>query len=305
MKDDDTVRIDFGTGEYFAGGTTALLQVIRGAEIGSEFEIRPGNNVIGRQTDCAIRIANKSISRRHAQIIYSPEEPPERRYTLYDLQSTNGTRVNNSVVERCALQGGDRVQFGTVVCKFMEIDSLEKSYLEELKKLIEYDKQTELLQLKPFYQRLEQALQDARTENHPVSVLMMDLDGLKRINDLHGHLVGTHVIVKIAKLVHDELSPSGVAALYGGDEFVGYLPNVAKREALQKAEHLRQMVNMLRFPEKRISQQVSISIGVAEYPGDASEMIQLVGNADKALYAAKRTGKNCVVAYDRSMSQSD
>ncbi len=303
MDDSDTVRIDFSTGEFNSAGKAGLLQVIRGAEIGLEYEIKPGNNIIGRQKDAQIRINNKSISRRHAQIICKPDDPPEKRYILYDLQSTNGTKVNNQSVESTPILDGDRVQFGSVVCKFMEIDALERSYLQELKKLIDYDKQTELLQLKPFYQRLHSALNDAESGGRSLSILMMDLDGLKKINDLYGHLVGTHVIIEIAHIIQEELSPFGVAALYGGDEFVGYLPNTDKAVATEKAERLRKRVVDFHFSEMEIQQPITISIGVSEYPSDALEMMPLVANADKALYAAKASGKNCVVAYDFSMGE--
>jgi two-component system cell cycle response regulator len=304
MGDSDTVRIDFATGEFNSAEKAGLLQVIRGAEIGLEYEVKPGDNIIGRQKDANIRINNKSISRRHAQIVYKPEEQPDKRYTIYDLQSTNGTRVNNQSVDSTALHDGDRVQFGSVVCKFREIDSLEKNYLRELKKLIEYDKQTELLQLKPFYQKLQTVLTEAESAGRSLSILMMDLDGLKKINDLHGHLVGTHVIIEIARIIHEELSPFGVAAVYGGDEFVGYLPNTDKLAAQETAERLRKRVDELQFKEVELKQRVTISIGVAEYPSDALEMMVLVGNADKALYAAKSRGKNCVVPYDPSMGDA-
>jgi diguanylate cyclase (GGDEF)-like protein len=186
----------------------------------------------------------------------------------------------------------------------MEIDSLERSYLRELKKLIDYDKQTDLLQLKPFYQKLETALADAESAGRSLSVLMMDLDGLKKINDLHGHLIGTHVIIEIARIIHEELSPFGIAAVYGGDEFVGYLPNTDKAAARETAERVRKRVDGLRLPEKEIQQRVTISIGVAEYPSDGIEMMALVANADKALYVAKASGKNCVVPYDASMAEA-
>ncbi|UCD57207.1 MAG: GGDEF domain-containing protein [Candidatus Hydrogenedentota bacterium] len=304
MDENDTLRIDPESSEFPTTERAGLLQIIRGEDIGREYEVKPGNNIVGRQKNCHIQITNKSISRRHAQIVYGPDEPPDSRYVIYDLQSTNGTKVNNEVTIERALRDGDRVQFGSVVCKFMEVDSIEKSYLKELKRLIEYDKQTDLLQIKPFYQKLEKALSDAESSNESLSVLMMDLDGLKQINDTHGHPVGTHVIIKISRLINEEFSPSGVAAIYGGDEFAVYLPDTTRNEALEKAERLRKLVADLRFAEKRIQERVTISIGVAEYPTDASEMPTLVANADRALYAAKSAGKNLVIAYDPSMTET-
>jgi diguanylate cyclase (GGDEF)-like protein len=304
MDDKDTIRVETDVSEYPATEKVGLLQIIRGEDIGHEYDVRPGNNIIGRQNGCDIQIFNKSISRRHAQIVFSPNELPHRRYIICDLQSTNRIKVNNEVITQCPLRDGDRVQLGTVVCKFMEVDSLEKNYLRELKKLMEYDKQTDLLQIKPFYQRLEKDLGAAAVSQQHLAVLMMDLDGLKQINDRHGHLLGSHVIVEIARLINKEFSPTGAAAIYGGDEFAAYLPNTSKQDAHEKAEHFRNIVADLRFSDKGIGEFVTISIGVAEYPTDASDMMSLMANADKALYTAKAQGKNCVVAYEFSMTET-
>ncbi len=305
MDDKDTVRVDPGSIDYSPSEKVGLLQIIRGEDIGREFEIKPGNNIIGRQKDSHIQIVNKSISRRHAQVVFQPDKPPGERYVLYDLQSTNGTRVNNSPVERSVLYDGDRVHLGRVVCKFLEVDALEKNYMAELKKLIEYDKQTNLLQIKPFYERLEKALVESERSQQHLSVFMMDLDGLKQINDKHGHLVGTNVIIKLARLINQEFSAPGIAAVYGGDEFAAYLPNTDKTDALVKAERLRGLVSALSFEEEGIQDRVTLSIGVAEYPTDAMDTMTLVGNADKALYAAKATGKNCVAGYEGSMLEGN
>ncbi len=304
MEDRETLRIDHDTAGDSPGDKVGLLQIIRGEDIGREFQLVPGSNIIGRQKDCGVHILNKSISRRHAQIVCNPDESPELRYTIYDLQSTNGVRVNNVPKSSCALLTGDRVQFGQVVCKFMEVDSIERNFMNEIKKLIEYDDRTKLLQIKPFYDRLEKALGVSDTAQGSLCVLMMDLDGLKQINDAHGHLIGTEVIVRIAELINEEFLPSGVVALYGGDEFAAFLDNTTKAEAVQRAERLRTLVSELRLADKGIKDRVTISIGVAAFPEDASEMMPLVANADKALFMAKAAGKNRVVAYDSNITEA-
>jgi len=304
MSNRDTIRIDPESGEFAAQDKIGLLQIIRGEDIGREFELKPGKNIIGRQKSCSINILNNSISRVHAQVDCNPNATPEKRYIISDLQSTNGTRVNNEDVARIALRDGDRVQFGHVVCKFMEVDSLERNFLQEIKKLIDYDGRTELLQIRSFYQRLENAILSAETSQHSLTVLMMDLDGLKQINEAHGHLAGSQVIVKIARLINKELTPQGVVGIYGGDEFAAYLDNTSKVRAVERADHLRSLIAEMSFEDKGVDKKVTISIGVAEYPDDALEMMQLVSCADKALFKAKSSGKNCVVAYDPSMTQT-
>lgn len=305
MDNKETARVEIGTSETNGIDKFGLLQILRGEDVGREFELKPGNNLIGRQDICHIKIVNKTISRRHAQIVVNPEAPADSRHVIYDLQSTNGVRVNGELTTGRPLRDGDRVQFGSVVCKFSEIDSIERDFLKEIKKLIEYDRRTELLQIKPFYERLQNELQDAETQNRPMALLMMDLDGLKRINDAHGHLAGTFVIEKIAQILNSEISASGVAAIYGGDEFTAYLQNSTRNEAAEHAEHIRELVENLDFSEKNIKDGVTISIGVAEYPTDASEMMQLVSNADRALMTAKTEGKNRVVEYNPSMSEPE
>jgi diguanylate cyclase (GGDEF)-like protein len=304
MDDSDTIRIDPDTSEHSPSEHTGLLQVIRGEELGREFALKPGNNILGRLKECEIQIVDKSISRRHAQIVCNPDAPPEHRYVIYDLKSTNGVRVNGEEIHSCALRDGDRVQLGAAVCKFMEVDTLEMSFLSEIKRLMEYDRRTELLQIGPFYERLQKALGAAESSHHPLAVLMMDLDGLKKINEAHGHLIGTYVIVNIAKMISEQIAEVGVAAIYGGDEFAAYLRDTTKKEAEEVAERIRGLVAQMRFEEKGVKEHVTISIGVASHPADAGEMMDLIGNADKALLAAKRRGKNCVVAYDPSMTGS-
>jgi diguanylate cyclase (GGDEF)-like protein len=185
----------------------------------------------------------------------------------------------------------------------MIVDALEKNFMEEIKKLIEYDDRTKLLQIRPFYDRLEKSLEASDTKHTSISVLMLDLDGLKQINDKHGHLMGTEVIVRIANLISEEFAPSGIAAIYGGDEFSAYLENTTRAEAFERAERLRALVSELRFADKGIAERVTISIGIASYPGDGTEMMQLLANADRALYFAKAQGKNRVVVYDSDMAE--
>ncbi len=304
MEDKDTVRIEQETGEHPGDQKVALLQIIRGEDIGREFQLEPGSNIIGRQRSCSIQILDKSMSRRHAQIVNNPDESPDLRYTIYDLQSTNGIRVNGETKISCSLRTGDRVHLGSVVCKFMIVDTMERNFMNEIKKLIEYDDRTKLLQVKPFYNRLEKSLDLSDTSHGSLSMIMMDLDGLKQINERHGHLMGTEVIVRIADLIAEEFSPSGVVAIYGGDEFAAYLENTTKSEAVERAERLRALVAEMRFADKGAAERVTISIGVAEYPRDGTEMMTLVANADKALFVAKARGKNCVVPFDADMAGS-
>jgi diguanylate cyclase (GGDEF)-like protein len=127
----------------------------------------------------------------------------------------------------------------------------------------------------------------------PLTILVMDLDGLKQINDRHGHLTGTHVLREVGEALRREIRETDVAFRYGGDEFVVLLPHTGMSDALAFSERLLDHIRTLRpsgIP-------ISVSIGVAAYDDAVDDSIQAqLARADSATYAAKRLGGNRIVA---------
>ena len=129
----------------------------------------------------------------------------------------------------------------------------------------------------------------------PLAMLVMDLDGLKQINDTHGHEMGGFTIIESARVLRDALGTMGCLTRYGGDEFVAYVPTHDKRAACALAERLRDVISLVHVYEQRGARVApTISIGVAVLPDDGETPDELFRAADKALYRAKAAGKNQV-----------
>jgi len=136
-------------------------------------------------------------------------------------------------------------------------------------------------------------------------VLMMDLDHFKRVNDTCGHLVGSQTLEEIGGLITRALRAGDVAARFGGEEFAAFLLDADCAQALVAAERVRSAIEEHAFSatrrgadtEENRTLRITISIGVAAYPDDARDPIELIELADTALYHAKQTGRNRVSAF--------
>ena len=137
---------------------------------------------------------------------------------------------------------------------------------------------------------LERYLNMAERSNHATSVIMIDLDNFKKLNDTHGHAKGDTVLREVAGQLVGALRPSDVVSRYGGEELLVILPNCGLEDALLKAEMLRARIESL---GETHGMAISASLGVATVP-DTSGEGDVVQMADKALYAAKQAGRNCV-----------
>jgi diguanylate cyclase (GGDEF)-like protein len=133
-----------------------------------------------------------------------------------------------------------------------------------------------------------------RALGHPFSVLMMDMDGLKQINDEHGHTMGSYCISEAGKIIKKALEPGGVGSRFGGDEFVAYLPGGGIEEALDLAEAIRRAIETFEFRYNDIVVAPTISIGAAELVNGIVNSDELTRLADDALYRAKKAGRNTV-----------
>jgi diguanylate cyclase (GGDEF)-like protein len=126
------------------------------------------------------------------------------------------------------------------------------------------------------------------------SLIMIDVDGLKEYNDVHGHLRGSEVIRQIARLASSKIRAIDMLCKYGGDEFVVLLPRTPKGGAALVAERLRDLIETHRFPGEETTGKITASFGIAAYPEDGRTVEGLIDSADRALYRAKRHGRNLV-----------
>jgi two-component system cell cycle response regulator len=287
-----TLRIEKSSPPPQTGpATRAFLNVIRSrADLGAHVFIK-GPTVLGRDPTCTIPLQDFGVSRKHA--IITPDNAGN--YILRDLGSTNGTRVNGSPVagER-VLKDGEKVFVGDTVLRFALADEMDIDFHSEVAALVSIDPLTGLPSKRRFDQAVEFALEDARQTSRPLALLMMDMDGVKQINDTHGHLFGAHVIGETGRLIARVLGSQGHACRFGGDEFSAFLFDHDAASATALAEQIRLTVESAAMEKDGIPLRPTISIGVAIYPDSGRDLLGLIATADKALYRAKDLGKNCV-----------
>jgi diguanylate cyclase len=160
------------------------------------------------------------------------------------------------------------------------------------------DPLTQLFNRKHFDMTLAQAIEDATQTSEPLSLMMSDVDHFKKFNDTYGHLTGDQVLRLVAIALKQNVKGQDVAARYGGEEFVVLLPKTALMAAVTVADHIRRAVmgkELMRRSTGETLGRVTISLGVAAWrKGDT--VASLLERADACLYAAKRAGRNCVVA---------
>jgi diguanylate cyclase (GGDEF)-like protein len=154
---------------------------------------------------------------------------------------------------------------------------------------------TQLLTHRAFEERLNEELLRAGRYHYPASLVMIDVDHFKKVNDTHGHQAGDDVLRAVSRVLAEQARPVDVAARYGGEEFCLLLVETPHREAVEKADRVREEIGRLRFQANGRIFSVTASLGVATYPEDATLPPQLVRAADQRLYQAKSGGRNRVV----------
>jgi diguanylate cyclase (GGDEF)-like protein len=165
----------------------------------------------------------------------------------------------------------------------------------EAERLSQTDDLTKLHNARYLRQYLVTELKRARRYNSQVSAFFLDLDDFKQVNDNHGHLVGSHVLMEMAGVILSSVRDTDVAVRYGGDEFVVVLPETDLPMGLLVAERVRERIAGHSFTGGRgLRLRLTASFGVASFPGHAQSPQQLIARADTAMYEAKAARKNCV-----------
>jgi diguanylate cyclase (GGDEF)-like protein len=165
----------------------------------------------------------------------------------------------------------------------------------EAERLSLTDDLTRLRNARYLRQFLVNEIKRARRYRSNVAALFLDLDDFKQINDLHGHLAGSHALMELAAVILPSVRDTDCVVRYGGDEFVLILTESGTDEAIQVAERIRAKIEAYRFTGgRKLNFALTASFGVAVFPLHALSPQQLIACADRAMYRAKASGKNCV-----------
>ncbi len=149
-------------------------------------------------------------------------------------------------------------------------------------------------------ERLKQEIYRCQRYEHPLSLLMIDIDDFKSLNDNYGHVVGDKVLKTLSMLMQEILRPSDIIGRYGGEEFLVILPQTNSENSLAVAERIRENIESYKFevhPSKNKISQVTVSIGLCAFPDHGKTSEDLIAFADESLYAAKKEGKNRVTIF--------
>lgn len=296
--DPDYTRTVFSTGGHGVGKPgdhrLPVLVVLRGAQVGRRYLLNEGSLVVGRRPERAQLVVpgDPKISSAHCRIERGAQADS---WQIVDLMSTNGTYVAGVRVDSAHLQEGARIQLGETVLKFCFHDELEEEFHRQVDHLMNVDDLTGLPVQRVYQVRLHDALQACEYGHRPLAVFMMDMDGLKGLNDVHGHLVGAHSIATIGRRLDALLQKAGgTVSRFGGDEFSAFVPGLDRAATLDLAERMRSLVADEPIVRGSVSVNPTISIGVARFPDDGAVAEALTRRADEALYRAKAAGRNRV-----------
>ena len=293
---EDTARTAPAPGPQPGEGHAAYLVVLAGSNVGEMYKVEQ-RTVMGRSETANIRLFDEGISREHAQVVQEAgPDGGESQNILEDLGSTNGTFCNGARVKRQALAEGDKILLGsTTILKFSYQDKLDEMFQRQMSESALRDGLTKAFNKRYFTERLESEYLYAVRHDAPVSLMFLDIDHFKSINDVHGHPAGDYVLVELAKLAHGTLRNEDIFARYGGEEFavISRGADAAEIEAL--GERLRRAVEGHAFSWEGKPIAVTVSVGIARAPragiGSPAELVAL---ADETMYAAKRAGRNRV-----------
>jgi diguanylate cyclase (GGDEF)-like protein len=284
----------------------AALVFLRGDLIAAPIPLERESVTLGRALEADVRVNDARASRLHARITVERDpETGEARYRIRDLGSTNGTLLNGQTVVEAQLEDGDKLTIGEHMLRFELLDDIDREFQTHIHRLLAHDELTGLLTSKSFFSELKREASNAANDERPFCVLMMDLDHFKSVNDRYGHLVGSQTLEDVGAIIMRSLRAGDVAARFGGEEFAAFLLNADCAQGMVAAERVRASVEEYQFSAARRGSaadtgetlRITISVGVAAFPDDARDPIQLVELADTALYRAKNTGRNRVSAY--------
>ena len=268
---------------------------------------------LGRALEADVRINDSRASRLHARItVERNSDNGSVRCIIRDLASTNGTLINGQALTEAVLSEGDKIAIGDQLFRFDMLDEIDREFQQQIHRLISHDELTGLLTSKSFFSELRREAAKAEVKSHPFCVLMMDVDHFKEVNDTYGHLVGSQTLEEIGGVIKRALRAGDVAARFGGEEFAAFLLDADYAQGLVAAERVRSAVQNFEFPAARRDAQgaaktlrITISIGIASFPDDAKDPIELIELADSALYRAKRGGRNRISAYRHSIAATE
>jgi len=272
-----------------------VLTVVGGLHTGRVLALPRGTEVtLGRAEGSTYQQDDASVSGTHARIVLVASS-----YMFVDAGSTNGSFVNDLRVEQpVELKDGDRIQLGSnTFFRFSLVSEEEETALRKMYEAASRDGLTGVFNRKHLEERLDAEVAYALRHRTEVSVVMLDVDHFKRVNDTYGHLAGDAVLKSTAQILAQGIRTEDVLARYGGEEFVIVTRGVPAMAAGLLADRLRQRIGQseVTFGSHRIRVTVSAGVASLDCCEGRNNKVTLLGIADARLYKAKQGGRNRVI----------
>jgi diguanylate cyclase (GGDEF)-like protein len=266
-----------------------------------------GKGIAGHVAATGQALVVPDVTADHSWASYAIEHPELNLRSIACLPVCHGDRVlgvlqlHNSHID---LLPESSLSFLRVLCDYTAIALENSRHVKLIHQLSITDDCTGLFNGRHLYTALEQEIASA-TQARVVSIqprfslLFLDLDHFKSINDTYGHLTGSRLLAEIGSLLKRTLGPDHAAFRYGGDEFVALLRGLDKAAATALTNHLRVQLNSTRFlSAEGLSLSINASFGLATFPQDGNTLPEIIRSADTMMYVAKERGRNCIAIAD-------
>jgi len=270
------------------------LLAIGGSLNGNLFDLKGTEMTVGRSSKNSIHLEYTSISRFHFKLFKVKGE-----WFIQDSQSKNGTYVNNSlIIAPTQLKRGDIIKVLNIAFKYLPQGDSERLAYDKLTYIANTDGHTGCYTKCYFNEQLDLNFKNARLTNQALSLIILDLDYFKNINDQFGHDAGDFILKEIADIVRVEgVRDQDIFARYGGEEFVIILPQTNLTQAMGIAERVRSLIEHHHFIYETDKISVTGSLGVADFNKDIACAKDFFKRADNAAYEAKAFGRNQVSSF--------
>lgn len=268
----------------------ACLVVIYGHDLGKKYNLDRDSFIIGRSSGADIRLEQEAVSRNHCKLVNTGDSVIVR-----DLGSTNGTYVNDQLVDEYRMRDGDLLKVGRCIFKFLSGDNIESAYHEEIYRLTTIDGLTQIYNRRYFLESLDREMGRAQRYLRDLSLILFDIDHFKAVNDTYGHLAGDYVLKQLAMEIKRRIRREDILARYGGEEFAIILPELDNASAMHFAEKIRRIASEANFRFDETDIPVTVSVGVITLEPAVRDSAAFIKHVDEKLYRAKSNGRNCVV----------